>query len=152
MKKEIIEFVLKEAFKKKAWFPAKEDLIYFEELERKQERIYPDAADEGFIIDDKKQAEARKHIKELLDTYNAKITKGPGKDTTTEMFIPFEQDEDFYMGVIMKIYYHEGGKNRTDRRKPKYDPSFLNIYFTRHKQKDFKYKKGSIHQSSLFPF
>jgi hypothetical protein len=97
------------AFEKEAWFPGREELRYFEDLAKKQERIWLDAADEGVIIDEKTQTEARKHIKELLDIYKAEISKGPGKDTTTTMFIPFEEDDvglGTYIGVIFKIYYH----------------------------------------------
>lgn len=140
-----------ESILKKAWFPGREEVKYFEDLEKKQERIWHDSIDQGYIVDDKKQTEARTQIKELLDIYNAKITKGPGKDTTTEMFIPFEQDEGYYKGVILRIYYHEGGKNRTDSHKPGYDPSYLSIEEIRHRQKDFKYKDKKANINNI-PF
>lgn len=65
----IIDQVLKEArIEKKAWFPGREEVKYFEQLEENQEQIWPDSADSGVIMNkDADLIEARKHIKELLD-------------------------------------------------------------------------------------
>jgi hypothetical protein len=137
---------------KKAWFPGKEELHYFEDLKKKQEQIWPDAADAGVLMnEDKDLVEARKNIKELLDIYKSKITKGPGKDTTTEMFIAFEQEGPWYLGEKLTIYYHDGGKNKTNRNAPKYDPRFLNIETQRDRQKESGYKDDRKASSSL-PF
>lgn len=139
-------------FSKAAWFPGREELHYFEDLAKKQEQIWPDSADHGVVIDEKEQTEARDNIKELLDIYDAKISKGPKKDTTTKMFIPFEQEGPYYVGIIFEIYYHEGGKNRTEKSKPGYDPSFFSITQTRHKQKESGYKEDKKSSINIMPF
>ena len=142
-----IEKIAKEIIKK-AWFPGREEVKYFEELENKQERIWSDSADAGVLMNEEKDlTEARKHIKELLDIYKSKITKGPGKDTTTEMFIAFEQENGWYLGETLTIYYHDGGKNKTIPQKLGYDPRYLYIETKRDKQKESGYKddkKSSI--------
>jgi len=149
----IIDQILKEAgIVKKAWFPGREELHYFEDLMKQQKQIWPDAADDGYIITDQEHAEARRHMKELLDIYKAKITRGPGRDSTTEMFIPFEMDEGYYSGVIFKVFYHEGGKNRDNPNAPKYDPKFFSIEETRHHQKESGYKDDEKTASNNLPF
>lgn len=85
------------AYTKKAWFPAKEELIYFENLEKKQGRIYPDAADYGVKMDEIDRDEARKNLMILMKTYGYKYdqwgTKGKDWGTETQVFIPIEQEE-----------------------------------------------------------
>jgi hypothetical protein len=138
---------------KKAWFPGREELKFFEELEGKQKRIWPDSADVGVLMnEDKDLAEARTHIKELLDTYKSKITKGPGKDTTTEMFIAFEQEAPWYLGETLRIYYHDGGKNKTNPNAPGYDPRYLDIETKRDRQKESGYKDDRKASTTNLPF
>lgn len=105
-------------------FPGKENLIFFEDLERHQERIYPDACDLGIVfrpwggptcMSMNIKAQAREHIKALMKIYKYKIErpaharapydKDWKKATTTTMFIPFEFDEGRYHGVELKLVF-----------------------------------------------
>jgi hypothetical protein len=138
---------------KKAWIPGKEEYKYFEDLESRQERIWPDAADSGVLMNEERDLTvARTNIKKLLSIYKTKIDKGPNKDTTTTIFIPFEQDEGYYVGVKMTIYYHDGGNNKINRNKGGYDPRYLNIDIVRNRQKESPFKENKKASITLLPF
>lgn len=119
----------------KEWSPEKESLIYFEELAKRQKRIYPDAVDSGVLLDTDdgvKTEEARAEIKKLLNVYGGKIVKYHG-GSSTEIFIPFEEDEGQMSGVVLSVSY-----NNDPARKL----SFLSIDITRKAMSEKDAKKN----------
>ena len=100
-------------------FPNKENLVFFENLQRQQERIYMDACDIGIkITKDENQgikAAARENLLALMRTYKSKVTRPDHarypydedfkKVSETEIFIPFEHDEGMYRGVTLTVWF-----------------------------------------------
>ena len=88
-------------------FPCKEEYIAFEQLERRQHRIYPDACDHGILVSEIANiGEIRQNLNELIAMHKADrsyfaITWGNGK--SVEMFIPFEIDDGVERGVILSV-------------------------------------------------
>jgi hypothetical protein len=94
-------------------FPGKENLVYFENLERTQTQIFDDACDLGVeVTNHPAKAFARKNLMALMGIYAYKMEKTAGAITTstTEIFIPFEFDEGAYLGVTLKVDFlkHKG--------------------------------------------
>lgn len=88
------------------WFPAKEELVYFETLARKQKRIYPDAADSGVIVGlDFTKDVARKNLTSLMSVYGYKLEKSGGNSKTI-LFIPIEQDGESISGSVLTVFYN----------------------------------------------
>lgn len=127
-------------------FPAKENLIFFENLDKRQERIYQDACDVGIDLTRLIKDEARENLMALMKVYKYELTRPDHarhphdtdwmKCSTTTLFIPFEQDEGRYVGVKMTIDFmtiaYLAGK--------KVDKEFLTIDIRRHAQKDSGYQ------------
>jgi hypothetical protein len=89
-------------------FPCKEELIYFEEMMRKQVRIWNDSCDVGYrIICPSVKAVARRQLMALMEFYKGKVTRMLHKpsDTSTEVFIPFEFEDDMAIGVMLVVNY-----------------------------------------------
>jgi len=128
-------------------FPAKENLIYFEELAKKQTQIYQDACDAGVDLTlHPVKDEARENLMALMEIYKYKLVKPQHarypydtdwtKCSTTTLFIPFEKDEGYFSGIeltidFMTISYLKGQK---------VDKEFLSINIRRHAQKENPYQ------------
>ena len=96
-------------------FPGKENLIYFEGLEKSQTRIWPDACDTGIEVTNCKGLKdaARENLMALMKCYAYKLFKPEtarfpydtdfDKCSLTTIFIPFEFDEGAYVGVELKV-------------------------------------------------
>jgi hypothetical protein len=84
-------------------FPAKENLIFFENLEKTQTQLFDDAADMGIEVTGLPvKAEARKHLMALMENYAYKLNKYEA-GSVTDIFIPFEFDEGAYVGVTLNV-------------------------------------------------
>lgn len=93
-------------------FPCKEEFVLFEELDRQQRRIYPDACDYGIPLGDIADIQAlRGSLNEMLGTfkkprYHYEATKW-GDDViggkSVEFFIPVEYDGDQESGYKFKV-------------------------------------------------
>ena len=100
-------------------FPLKEQLIHFEALAARQNRIYNDACDFGVRIRNEEKITARLMLTELIRFYGAKITHWGDKNrsygSNTKIFIPNEQDNNgtiiMYGGIILDVSF-----NRNDSR------------------------------------
>jgi hypothetical protein len=88
--------------------PAKENLIYFEDLEKKQTRLWDDACDIGIDLTGRAgvKTAARENLLALMATYAYKMDRGI-LSSLTEIFIPFEFDADAgkYIGVNLTVSY-----------------------------------------------
>ena len=134
-------------------FPSKENLIYFEELAKKQLPLFKDACDYGIKIGRhadtpfRVKDEARENLMALMQVYKYKLTRPNTArhpyDTDfatcskTELFIPFEREEGFYIGVKLTVHfdtytgYHAFNNEYTET---------LTIDITRHAQKESGYR------------
>jgi hypothetical protein len=104
------------------WFPNKEELIFFEELAKKQQRIYPDAADYGILLNrygiqinrygiqtgGNLKDQARNNLMKLMTSYGYKQDKW-SNGTTTKIFIPIEIDEGLYSGETLIVSFNKLG-------------------------------------------
>lgn len=109
-------------------FPGKENLIFFEDLEKAQSRIFPDACDIGIEVTNTAQTlqgqskvgsklkiTARENILALMKIYPYKLDRPEHArypyDTdfktcsTTSLFIPFEFDDGAYQGVNLTVKF-----------------------------------------------
>jgi hypothetical protein len=102
-------------------FPAKENLIYFEELEKNQTRLWDDAADMGIALNSTfgdrnvydngptlKDA-ARDNLLALMETYAYKLERYGNGCSSTTLFIPFEFDEGAYVGTEINVTFDKIG-------------------------------------------
>lgn len=97
-------------------FPCKEEYVAFEQLARRQERIYNDAADMGIPLAKVENITTlRAQLKELMSFYrNAFPQHYKAVDIcrykSVEMFIPFEQDGPVLAGVTLSVTFNEDRK------------------------------------------
>lgn len=135
-------------------FPNKESLIFFEELAKKQLPLYKDACDYGIKIGRNADAgqnvkdEARDHLQALRETYKNELTRPYDKArypydvdwksvTRTTMFIPFEKDEGYFIGVRLTVYFERYTNNRLLGSANGKEPvEVLTIDISRHAQKE----------------
>lgn len=94
-------------------FPLKEELIYFEQLARRQHQIYPDAADFGVKITPDEQLSTRNILVELMQFYGFKLERWGelsfSHGSRTQVFIPIERDDDDrekYSGIVLDVSYN----------------------------------------------
>ena len=95
--------------------PAKENLIFFENLAKSQSRIWPDAADYGVKLNGNIKDAARENIVALMQTYAYNLERAPharcpyDEDfksfSVTTLFIPFEFVEGAYWGVELRVKF-----------------------------------------------
>jgi hypothetical protein len=121
------------------WFPDKEDFIYFEQLAKEQDRIYPDAMDYGVRVDANGgnpaiKSEARSALARLMKTYGAKVDKFTNQ-STTKVFIPTEEDLGLLAGYVLTVSHFDDKIYRVE---------FLtiNIEHTQIKESEAKAKYG----------
>jgi len=88
----------------------REQIIYFENLAKHQERIYPDAADYGVDVGGELfgiKIEARKNLVALMESFKVHVDKWGHTESshgsTTTIFIPYEKDGGRYVGVELRI-------------------------------------------------
>jgi hypothetical protein len=86
-------------------FPAKENLIYFETLKKKQD-------DDDFGIEITLRAgvknAARENLIELMANYAYTLIRNDDRSSSvTTLFIPFEFDEGAYVGVELKVKFNK---------------------------------------------
>ena len=88
-------------------FPAKENLIFFEKLEKLQTRLWDDACDEGIDLTKYPvhKAKARENLLALMKCYAYKMERHGILNSDTTLFIPFEFDEGAYLGVTLNVAY-----------------------------------------------
>lgn len=85
----------------------KENLIYFEQLAKKQGELYADSCDFGVIIDNATHVNARKNILELVEFYGSKMTKW-STGSRTEICIPVESDYPLmYSCIILTVSFNQ---------------------------------------------
>lgn len=91
-------------------FPCKEEFMVFEQLERQQVQIYPDACDYGVRLKDIKNIEfVRKSLNELIKFYknrNGYKTRQWHNGKAVELFIPVELDGRFEEGVSLEVIFN----------------------------------------------
>jgi hypothetical protein len=89
-------------------FPGKENLIFFENLEKSQERLWNDSCDVGIILarQPKTKSAARENLMGLMETYAYKQERtADRRQSVTSIFIPFEFDEGCYVGVELHVAF-----------------------------------------------
>ena len=84
----------------------KEELIWFEELARKQHQIFDDSADFGIEISESQKIVARKNIMALRAIYGGLLDKYTSNNTYTVIPIIYENESpETVNGVLLRIYY-----------------------------------------------
>lgn len=90
-------------------FPAKENLIFFENLEKNQVRLWDDACDIGIDLTKYPvhKEKARENLLGLMKCYAYKLERADDRRrSVTSIFIPFEFDEGAYLGVDLKVAFN----------------------------------------------
>jgi hypothetical protein len=129
-------------------FPAKENLIFFEELAKRQTQLFPDACDYGIEIQySKTKAEARENLMALMKIYKYKLTRPENARypydvdfkncSDTELFIPFEKDEGRYVGVKLIVSFETYTNNQLFGKKY---TEILTINIIHHTQENSGYQ------------
>ena len=108
----------------------KEQIIYFEELARRQKRIYPDSSDFGVLVDDKELSIARQMLKDLRQCYQSTVDKYH-YGSTTRVSVTVEKDEGMYNGFYIMVDY-----NKDTRKKLQ----FLSISFANWRNETHSFK------------
>lgn len=89
------------------WFPQKEELYFFEQLQQKQEQIYNDSADYGILSNDKLKNDIKTNLKKLTDFYGFKKSSGSWGGQISyakvELFVPFEKEYNQIRGVVLSV-------------------------------------------------
>ena len=85
--------------------------FYFEDIAKKQKRIYPDACDIGYIYPEEEKEKLTTALRELREIYKntAESWGKPYPNTggwSCTMFIPFEIDKGMYSGVQLTVEAH----------------------------------------------
>ena len=89
--------------------PGKEHLKYFEDLEKKQVRMFGDACDSGvWSHSPELKTMIRNHVKALASIYKMK-TERWDTGSSVEFFIPFEMESSTYVGVTLKVSLNRTG-------------------------------------------
>ena len=98
---------------KQAWFPGKEEVVFFEQLAAKQVQIYQDAADHGILLPWDGEVVApdiRANLQGLLKTYKVQstsnLTKDRGGYKMWRFFIPVEKEGGQISGINLVITYN----------------------------------------------
>jgi hypothetical protein len=121
----------------------KENLVFFETLAKRQERIYPDACDYGVVVFNGKITEEGMNLKSaILDNTHALIQIYKhrkdvwddigGKGACIEMDIPYEKENDIYVGVRMRLSYYINKKQKKQ---------FISIDFFRYESEISPFKE-----------
>jgi len=89
---------------------SKESLIFFEELAKKQTRIFPDACDSGYLLNSpEEKALIRAHLCKLMATYKyvAKTHPMRSSDSHKEVVIgiPVEEENKRMFGIELTVSY-----------------------------------------------
>jgi len=79
---------------------------FFEEQERRQIQIYPDAADMGIRLrNDEHKAQFRDHLRDLMSIYKYQLNKWE-YGSSTSLFVPYECEDGIYFGVRVEVSWH----------------------------------------------
>ncbi len=98
-------------------FPCKDDYIWFEQLSQRQHRIYPDAADYGYLVNQVVKDEARIHLTNLMAVYGSTTTRWGDErsgGSRTLVFVPFEQDDDRLHGAGLDVSFSRDAARHTE--------------------------------------
>lgn len=87
--------------------PEKESLVFFERLASRQVRVFNDACDVGVKLDASTKSLARRALLSLKECYDGKVRRHGRslENSTTEIFVPYEQEGDLYLGVLLEVTY-----------------------------------------------
>lgn len=90
--------------------PAKESLVYFENISKWSRRIDPDSCDYGLVETAGMRADVSRHVAELKDVYPYTVSMWGnmhcvgGKSITFK--VPYEIDNGICSGVKLKVAYN----------------------------------------------
>jgi hypothetical protein len=96
----------------------REQIIYFENLAKQQQRIYPDSADYGIecgsplssYCNGGVKKEVRENLMVLKKSFKIKVEKWDGGNSgygsTTTFFIPYEREDGHYIGINLSVSHN----------------------------------------------
>lgn len=97
-------------------FPRKEEFIEFEQLARRQHRIFPDACDYGLLIEEFDVDRMRANLVSMMEVFRNPVYNYKAEQWHTgksiEFEIPIEEDDGQVFGYHFKLSSHDVGITR----------------------------------------
>ena len=98
-------------------FPCKEELMEFEAMDVRQDRIYPDSCDYGLTLGSLSEAtldQMRINLNEMLKVFKKPEYFYHAENTperrSVQFFIPIERDSDVVHGINFSLMFHRDPK------------------------------------------